>query len=95
MDDGRPTTRTGLPCLPLRSARSVYRTMSATEIIREIQRLTPEERREVQAYLVHSNRAGDPAWRDELARRIDEARAGRSLTSAEVRALVSQAKTNG
>jgi len=67
--------------------------MSATEIIREIQRLTPEERREVQAYLLHSNRAENPAWRGELARRIDEARTGRGLTSAEVRALVAQAKT--
>jgi hypothetical protein len=56
--------------------------MSATEIIREIQNLTPIERREVHAYLLHSRRAADPAWREELARRIDAARSGRSLTSA-------------
>lgn len=66
--------------------------MSATEIIQEIQKLSPEERREVQAYLVHSNRIANPEWRNELARRIDDAREGRSLTSAEVRALVAQAR---
>jgi hypothetical protein len=68
--------------------------MSAAEVIRDIQKLTPAEQWEVQAYLVHSNRANDPHWRDELARRIDEARSGRSLTMAEVRALVAQVKTS-
>ncbi|MBI4626537.1 MAG: hypothetical protein HY736_25375 [Verrucomicrobia bacterium] len=67
--------------------------MSASEIIREIERLTPSERREVQAYFQHRSRADNPAWRDELARRIDEARAGRSLRSTEVRALVAQARS--
>jgi len=66
--------------------------MSATEIIREIQKLPLAERRTVHAYLTHATRADDPAWRSELARRIDEARSGRSLTSAEVKALVAQAR---
>ncbi|MGH8017674.1 MAG: hypothetical protein ACREIA_05185 [Opitutaceae bacterium] len=66
--------------------------MSAAEIIQEIQKLTPAERRQVRAFLVHSDRVDDPKWRDELARRIDEARTGRGLTSAEVRALVAEAR---
>ena len=68
--------------------------MSATEVIQEIQKLTPAERREVHAYLTHQIRADDPVWQNELARRIDEARAGHALTSAEVRALVTQTQAS-
>jgi len=67
--------------------------VSASEIIREIQQLTAAERREVEAYFRHSAKVENPAWKGELAHRIDEARAGRSLSSAEVRALVAQAKS--
>jgi hypothetical protein len=67
--------------------------MSAAEVIRDIQKLTPAEQSKVQAYLMHEHRARDPRWQDELARRIEEARSGHALTASEVRALVTQLKT--
>lgn len=54
--------------------------MSVTQIMQGIEALTPEDRFRIQAFLIHLQRKDDPKYRMELARRIDEAKAGRGAT---------------
>ena len=46
--------------------------MSLTELKSEVDRLSPEERRQLTAYLVARDRMLDPEFREELARKIDD-----------------------
>ncbi len=52
--------------------------MSVTQVMQEIDTLSPEERLKVQAYLVHLRRKDDPGHREEMKRRLDRMQAGQS-----------------
>jgi hypothetical protein len=59
--------------------------VSIAELKAEVDRLSPEERRQLTAYLVTRDRLLDPEFRRELARKIDDKTPGRwvSLEEAE------------
>ena len=60
--------------------------MSAVEaVLRQVEALGPEDRRKVQAFLVHLMRRDDPAWRSELAHRIDRVRTGGGVAGPTLR----------
>lgn len=59
--------------------------MSLTEVMQEIDTLTPAERLKVQAYLIHLRRKDDPSHRDELKRRVDRLQAGEGATEDDLR----------
>jgi hypothetical protein len=46
--------------------------MSFAELKSEVDRLSPEERRQLKAYLIIKDRMADPAFRQEMARKIDD-----------------------
>jgi hypothetical protein len=46
--------------------------MSLTELKSELDRLSPDERRQLTAYLVTRDRMLDPEFRQELTRKIDD-----------------------
>ncbi len=46
--------------------------MSLTELKLKVDRLTPEERRQLTAYLVARDRMLNPEFREELVRKIDD-----------------------
>ncbi len=46
--------------------------MSSAELKAEVDRLTPEERRQLTAYIVEKNRPTDAEVKRELARKIDD-----------------------
>lgn len=62
--------------------------MSVSQVLQEIDTLSPEDRLKVQAYLVHLRRRDDPAHRAELKRRLDQLQAGRGSTEEELRRLL-------
>jgi hypothetical protein len=57
--------------------------MSVAQVIHEIESMTPEERLQVQAFLVHLRRKTDPAHRAEMKARLDAMLAGRVATEAD------------
>jgi len=63
--------------------------MSIAELKSEVDRLSPEERRQLTAYLVTRDRMLDPEFRQELTRKIDDKSSERwiSLEEAEKRLL--------
>jgi hypothetical protein len=65
--------------------------MTLAEIKKEIDALSPEQRKRLIAYLVAGDRFSDPEFRRELARRIDDKDPGHwiSLEEAEKRLLSS------
>ena len=46
--------------------------MSIAELESEVDRLSPEERRQLTAYLITQDRMLDPEFRQELIRKIDD-----------------------
>ena len=46
--------------------------MSIAELKSEVDRLSPEERQQLKAYLIVKDRMADPAFRQEMARKIDD-----------------------
>ena len=68
--------------------------MSIAEIKASISKMTSRQRGALQRHLIDLDlRAGEPeagtvAWRREMGRRIDEVRAGKGYTQAEVKALI-------
>jgi len=58
--------------------------MSVAQVMQEIEILTPEERLQVQAFLVHLRRKDDPSHRAELRARLDAMQAGRVATEADL-----------
>jgi hypothetical protein len=58
--------------------------MSITQVMQEVEILTPEERLQVQAFLVHLRRKDDPAHRADLKARLDAMQGGRVATEADL-----------
>ena len=54
--------------------------VSVSEIKREIQSLSEEDRIYLAAWIKHLSRVDDPAYQKEVGRRIDTAREGRSVS---------------
>ena len=59
--------------------------MSVTEVMQEIDTLSPEERIRVQAYLIHLRRKDDPAHREELKQRLNRMQTGHSYAEDDLR----------
>jgi hypothetical protein len=68
--------------------------MSITEVKATISKMNIRQRGALQRHLADMDlradepRVGTAAWRREMARRIDEVRAGKGYTHAEVRTLI-------
>ena len=58
--------------------------MSVAQVIHEIESLSPQERLQVQAFLVHLRRKDDPGHRAELKARLDAMQAGHAATEADL-----------
>ena len=58
--------------------------MSLAEIKEQIAELTPEERLEIAALIVHLTQASDPEYRAELDRRMAAMDAGKKYTEQDV-----------
>jgi hypothetical protein len=58
--------------------------MSFVEIKRGVAALSIEERLELAALIAHLNRAEDPAWQEELDRRLDAMQAGQKHTQSDL-----------
>ncbi len=61
--------------------------MTATEINREIETLTPEERSKVRAFLSHLERTSDRNYLETIDRKIERMQAGQAVTADELRQL--------
>ena len=46
--------------------------MSMAELMREVSALSKKQQKELAAFLLHLRLQDDPAWRTEMARRIDD-----------------------
>ncbi len=57
--------------------------MSFAELKSEVDRLAPEERRKLKAYLIAKDRAADPAFREEMARKLNDSDPSRWLALEE------------
>ena len=57
--------------------------MSLAELKQTVVALPEKERRELAAYLLQLGRDRNPAWRDEMGRRMREMDAGKKVTQAE------------
>jgi hypothetical protein len=62
----------------------IFSVMSFREIKAGIEGLTVEQRLEIAALIAHLNRAEDPAWQDELDRRLAAMEAGRKSTRTDL-----------
>jgi len=65
----------------------MVRTMTATEINREIEQIEPQERVKVRAFLTHLDRAKDQSHLASLDRKIERMQAGRGVGGDELRQL--------
>ena len=61
--------------------------MSLAEIKEQIAQLTPEERLELAALIVHLSRVDDPDYQQELDRRLDRMAQGKKFTEQDVEKL--------
>jgi hypothetical protein len=61
--------------------------MGIAEIKASITKMNARQRREIEIHLL-SLRAATPAWKKETARRIRDAKAGKSFTATQVEALI-------
>jgi len=61
--------------------------MSLAEIKEQIAELTPDERLELAALIVHLSRVDDPDYQQELDRRLDRMAAGKKFTERDVEQL--------
>ena len=61
--------------------------MSVTELKREVDGLTPDERLELTDYLRWRTQKDDPQWQAELGRRLDRCLAGQGRPAEELQAL--------
>ena len=57
--------------------------MSLAELKRNVVELPEQERRELAAFLLQVGRERNPAWRDEMARRMTDMDAGKKIGQAE------------
>lgn len=57
--------------------------MSLTELKRSAVALPEQERRELAAFLLQVGRERNPAWQEELSRRMREMDAGKKITQSE------------
>ena len=57
--------------------------MSISELRETADKLTAKERAWLSAYLAAKKRASDPAWKAEMARRLNRMRAGHEISSDE------------
>ena len=61
--------------------------MSIAELKETAERLNAKERAWLKAYLAAKARACDPAWKAEMARRLQRLRAGRGVVDTDYRRL--------
>jgi len=69
--------------------------MSVADIIRTADRLTPEERLVLEAYLKHLGRKDDPAYQAELSRLNGEIDAGKKFSLEQVQRMHETLKAEG
>ncbi len=63
--------------------------MSVLEVKQAISKMTKQERREVQLYLIKL-RHGTPAWKRATAKRIRDMQAGKFTTAAQLEARIAR-----
>ncbi len=61
--------------------------MSIAEVKERIAKMSARQRREIEIHLVNL-RAQTPAWKKETARRIRDAKAGKSFSAAQVESMI-------
>lgn len=61
--------------------------MSITEVKASITKMNARQRREIEIHLLNL-RAATPVWKKETARRLRDAKAGKSFTATQVGALI-------
>ena len=69
--------------------------MSLTEIKDQVAELTPDDRLEVAAWIMHLNRVDDPAYQAELSRRLDAMAAGRQTSQTQLERIHEELKAQG
>lgn len=69
--------------------------MSLQELKAGIEQSTPEERLFLAAYLKHLARKDDPAYRADLAQRIDEMKAGKRFSLDQVKRVHQSLEAEG
>ena len=62
--------------------------MSFAELKSEVERLSPEQRREVRTYLVVMDRMDDPAFRQEMADKLNDPDPSRWIPFEEAKKLL-------
>jgi hypothetical protein len=67
--------------------------MSFPEIIAELPRLTAAQREDLAAHLAMLRRVEDPAFLDEMDRRIDRMEAGEGVTSEQLDAMLREKRS--
>ena len=81
--------------LNMRALADILCPMSFREIKESIAGLTMEERLELAALIAHLNRVEDPAWQNELDRRLDAMTAGRKSTHRDLQDRHTQLSSQG
>lgn len=61
--------------------------MSIAEVKAKISKMNARQRREIEIHLLNL-RSATPAWKKETARRLRDAKAGKSFTAAQVETLI-------
>ncbi len=69
--------------------------MSAAELKRAVDGLTPDQRLELAEYLRWHTRKDDPQWQAELGRRLDRSLAGQGHTAEELQQFHDELSSEG